>query len=287
MELSSVMDVYALLFGLILGSFANVCIHRIPLGKSIANPPSSCPQCGQRIRFYDNIPLLSYALLRGRCRHCRHPISWTYPLVECLFGLLSLALFIRYGLTFQYVLFLLFAGTLVVISFIDLRHQIIPDVLSLPGVAAGLAVSALSHRAMSGRMPGAVTAFRRTFLPAGASHFVLGQITWLDSILGVLAGAGGLLLVAVVFERLTGKEGMGGGDVKLLAMIGAWMGWQSILPVILMSSLAGAAVGSFYLLASGKGLRMRIPFGPFLSLGALIHFFFGPIIIRWYLRLLA
>jgi leader peptidase (prepilin peptidase) / N-methyltransferase len=286
MELGSVMGVYAFLLGLALGSFANVCIYRIPLGRSIASPPSSCPRCGRRIRFYDNIPLLSYALLGGRCRHCRHPIGWTYPLVECLFGLLSLALFIRYGWTFQYALFFLFAGALFVISFIDLRHQIIPDVLSIPGAAAGLAVSAFSHWAMSGRGPVGVTGLSRAFSTPGSSHFALGQITWLDSVVGVLAGGGGLLLVAFVFERLTGKEGMGRGDIKLLAMIGAWMGWQCILPVILISSLAGAAAGSVYLLAWGKGLRARIPFGPFLSLGALIHFFFGPVIIRWYLNLL-
>jgi len=207
--------------------------------------------------------------------------------VECLFGLLSLALFIRYGWTLQYPLFLVFTGTLVIISFIDVRHQIIPDVLSIPGVAAGVAVSALSHWAFARPGSGAAMAFGTAILPGGVSHFVLGRITWFDSLLGVLAGGGGLLLVAVLFERVTGKEGLGGGDVKLLAMIGAWMGWQCILPVILMSSLAGAVVGSAYLLASGKGLRMRIPFGPFLSLGALAHFFFGQVIIRWYLRLLA
>jgi len=257
MEISSVMVVYSALFGLALGSFMNVCIYRIPLKKSIVSPPSSCPNCGERIRFYDNIPLISYLLLLGKCRHCSNPLAWHYPLVEALTGLLSVALFIRYGLSYQYFLYLLFTSVLVTISFIDLHHKIIPDVLSLSGIVVGLAAS---------------------FMP--------GTISWLDSLIGIIAGGGSLFLVAFVYERITGREGMGGGDIKLLAMIGAWLGWRQLYLVVLISSLVGAIVGIAFLLMAGKGFRVRIPFGPFLSLGAMVCLFFGSELMNWYSQLL-
>jgi len=180
-----------------------------------------------------------------------------YPAVELLVGLMSLALFIRYGLSYQYFLFLLFAATLITVSFIDLQHKIIPDVLSLPGIVTGFSVS-----------------------------FFLGHVTWLDSLIGIISGGGALFLVGFVYKLLTGREGMGGGDVKLLAMIGAWMGWMSLPFIVLISSLTGAVIGLAVILLSGKGLRVRIPFGPFLSLGALLYFFFGTELTTWYFRLL-
>ena len=257
MDFNSLIALYSLLVGLALGSFMNVCIYRIPLEKSIIRPSSSCPNCGKKIRFYDNIPLISYLLLFGRCRHCHHPISWRYPVIEAITGLLSLALFIRYGLSFQYLLFLLFAATLVTVSFIDLDHQIIPDVLSIPGIIAGLAAA-----------------------------FVPGNVSWFESVIGIIGGGGALFFVGLIYEKLTGKQGMGGGDVKLLAMIGAWMGWRSLPFVLLISSLTGAIIGSVFLLAAGKGYRVKIPFGPFLSLGALSYIFFGPQLTNWYIGLL-
>jgi len=177
-----VMVLFSFLLGLSFGSFMNVCIYRIPLKKSIISPPSTCPHCGERIKFYDNIPLLSYLFLAGRCRRCNNPVSWRYPIVEGLTGLLSLALFIRYGFSYQYILAFLFAATLVTISFIDLDHKIIPDILSLPGIVAGWGVS---------------------FLP--------GNVFWLDSLIGTVAGGGALFLVAFAYEHITGREGMGGG----------------------------------------------------------------------------
>ena len=247
---------YSVLFGLCLGSFANVCIYRIPLNKSIVHPPSSCPQCGGRIRYYDNIPVISYLFLLGRCRQCKASVSWRYPLVEILMTLLSLALFIRFGYHPQYFLFLLFAGTLLTLSFIDLDHKILPDVLTLPGIAVGWAVS---------------------FLPGG--------ISWLDSLIGLVSGGGALYLVATLYARITGREGLGGGDIKLLAMIGAWLGWISLPLIVLMSSLSGAVIGSVFILVGGKGARTQIPFGPFLSLGALSYLFFGREISIWYFGL--
>jgi leader peptidase (prepilin peptidase)/N-methyltransferase len=256
MDSGSLMVLYSILFGLALGSFMNVCIYRIPHKQSIINPPSTCPYCGWRIRFYDNIPLVSYVLLWGKCRHCRHSIPWHYPAVEAMAGLLSLSLFIRYGLSYQYFLFLLFVATLVTIAFIDLHHKIIPDVLSLPGILVGWAAS-----------------------------FVLGHISWSDSLIGMIGGGGTLFVIAFGYAHITGKEGMGGGDIKLLAMIGAWMGWRPLPLIVLISSLTGAVAGTAFLFLAGKGLRARIPFGPFLSLGALVYLFFGPELTHWYFSL--
>lgn len=256
MELGTIMTIFALVFGLILGSFLNVCIYRIPLKKSIITPPSSCPHCKEKIRFYDNVPVISYIWLLGKCRYCRHPIPFHYPIVELISGLISVALFLQYGLGYQYFLFLSFAASLVIISFIDLHHKIIPDVISLSGIFVGLAMS-----------------------------FFLDHISWMDSLIGIIAGGGSLFLVAIVFEKLTGKEGMGGGDVKLLAMIGAWMGWRALPFIILISSLTGTIIGGGSLLLARQGLRARIPFGPFLALGALIYLFFGQRLISWYFKM--
>jgi leader peptidase (prepilin peptidase) / N-methyltransferase len=250
------MCLFSVLLGLCLGSFSNVCIYRIPLNKSIVHPPSSCPKCGGRIRYYDNIPVISYLFLLGRCRQCKTSVSWRYPLVEILMALLSLALFIRFGYHPQYILFLLFTGTLVILSFIDFDHKILPDVLTLPGIAVGWAAS---------------------FLPGG--------ISWLDSLIGLVSGGGALYLVAAGYARITGREGLGGGDIKLLAMIGAWLGWISLPLIVLMSSLSGAVIGTIFILVGGKGVRTQIPFGPFLSLGALSYLFFGREISIWYFGL--
>ena len=255
--ISYIKIIFSFLLGLILGSFINVCLCRIPLKQSIIHPPSRCPQCGEKIRFYDNIPLISYIALLGKCRHCRQPISIRYPIVELLMGFLSIALFNRYHLSYQYFLFLIFSTSLVIIGLIDLRHQIIPDIISLPGILFGLAVS-----------------------------IIFSHISWYDSLIGIIGGGGVFYLVAYVFERLTGKEGMGGGDIKLLAMIGAWMGWKAVPFVILFSSLIGIIIGGGSLLLLRQGLQTKIPFGPFLALGALLYLFFGSDFVSWYFRLL-
>jgi leader peptidase (prepilin peptidase) / N-methyltransferase len=249
--------VFACLFGLALGSFLNVCIYRIPLNQSIVFPPSGCPHCGARIRFYDNLPLISYLLLLGRCRHCRQSISFQYPLVEAATAFLSVALFLKHGASLEYAFFLLFSGALIAITFIDLHHKIIPDVISLPGIVLGFAFSLLPSSPLS----------------------------WVDSLIGLVVGGGFLLLVAIAFEKATGREGMGMGDVKMLAMIGAWTGWKSLLFILLLSSLAGSLIGGAMLVLSRKGARTRIPFGPFLALGTLFYVFFGNELTQWYFRL--
>jgi leader peptidase (prepilin peptidase) / N-methyltransferase len=257
MDINSYMAVLSFLLGLVLGSFMNVCIYRIPERMSIVKPGSHCRSCSNSIKWYDNVPLLSYLILKGRCRHCGAPIGFRYPLVEGLAGALSLALFLRHGLGFIYLYMLVFSLSLVVISFIDLDHMIIPDVLSIPGIVLGLLGS-----------------------------FLVPYLSPLDSLIGIIAGGGTFYIIAYGYSLLRGKEGMGGGDIKLIAMIGAWMGWRPLPIIILISALAGALIGGIFIIASGKGARARIPFGPFLALGALTYLFYGNEIILWYIRFL-
>lgn len=248
--------VFAFLFGAAVGSFLNVCIYRLPRDKSIVFPPSACPACGSRIAPRDNIPILGWLLLGGRCRSCRCRISWQYPAVELLNGLLTLALFFKFELSPAFFILFLFCSALVVVTFIDLEHQIIPDGISLPGIVAGFAAS-----------------------------FFLPWLGWLDSLIGIVAGGGSLLVVAYGYHLLTGKEGMGGGDIKLLAMMGAFLGWKSIPFIIFSSSLVGSVVGVSLMAVRKKDSQLPIPFGPFLAFGAVLYIFFGRELIGWYLGL--
>lgn len=254
MPLNVFLPITAFIFGACIGSFLNVCIYRIPEGKSIAHPPSSCPTCGTAIRFYDNIPILSYLLLRGRCRRCRAPIPLRYPMVEALTGMAAVALVMKFDLTWAAGVYFVFVALLLVITFIDIDHQIIPDRLSLPGIPLFFGLA-----------------------------FGIPQVTWQASLLGILAGGGILYLVAVGYQLATGRDGMGGGDIKLLAMIGALIGWQGILFTIFFSSLSGTLVGLGLALPTGGSLKRRLPFGPFLAAGAIAYVFFGPELIQWYL----
>ena len=247
--------IFVFVFGLCVGSFLNVCIHRIPESKSIVSPGSMCPRCGQTIRFYDNIPLLSYLLLRGRCRNCRTSISIRYPLVELLSGALAVSVVLKYGLTPEAAAVYGFIAVLTVITFIDIDHRIIPDVISLPGIAA-------------------------FFLAAR----LVPSVTWKDSLIGILAGGGSLLLVAWIYHLVTRKEGMGGGDIKLLAMIGAMVGWKGVLFTIFVSSATGTVIGLIVMLVQRRNLKLAVPFGPFLAFGAVAYLFVGPQVIQWYLQ---
>lgn len=245
------------LLGLVWGSFSNVCIHRLPRDESLWWPPSHCPTCTAPIPWWGNIPLLSYVLLGGRCRDCRRRISPRYPLVELLTGVLFLGVYLRCGRQWSTVAYLVFVALLVPVIFIDLTHQIIPDCFSLGGTVLGFGA------ALAGLLP----------------------LSWSDSLLGILAGGGSLWLIAAGYYRLTGREGMGGGDIKLLAMIGAFLGWRSLLPVVLVSSFTGAMVGLALMAAGGRGRHFAIPFGPFLALGALVYLFWGDELVRTYLLL--
>jgi leader peptidase (prepilin peptidase)/N-methyltransferase len=250
------LNVISVLFGAMIGSFLNVCICRLPKEESIVFPGSHCPQCSKPIRWYDNIPLVSYLLLRGKCRHCHRSISMQYPLVEGITALLSLLLFITFGPSLSYVVYFSFTAALVVITMIDLHHQIIPDVISLPGIGVGLLAS-----------------------------WILPPASVVNALLGVLLGGGSLFLVATFYQWLFKREGMGGGDVKLLAMIGAFLGWKAVILTILLSSLIGSVVGIAVMIWKGRDFKYAIPFGPFLSLGAVISLFFGEDLIYWYLTL--
>lgn len=237
--------------GALIGSFLNVCIHRIPRGESIIRPRSRCPHCRAMIRFYDNLPILSFFILRGRCRQCHAPISWRYPLVEMLNTGGYLFLVLKFGLGWQLLVYALLFSALVVVTFIDLSHQIVPDRITLPGMVIGALAAA-------------------TILPAGI----------VNSLIGILLGGGLFYLVAVL-----SRGGMGGGDIKLISMIGAFLGWRDVLLTIFIAALTGSIVGLYLMIVLGKDRKYPVPFGPFLALGAVVSLCWGPEILVWYSQL--
>ncbi len=257
MLLPYLIEMFIFLMGLCIGSFLNVCIYRLPESKSIVHPRSMCPNCDTLIPFYDNIPLFSYLWLKGQCRRCKVKISMRYPMVELLGGLVALGTYLRFGLTIETLIYYVFIAALLVVTFIDLDHRIIPDVITLPGIPICFAAS-----------------------------FALPAITYKDALLGILVGGGSLFLVAWVYTILTKKEGMGGGDIKLLAMMGAIVGWQGVLFTIFVASLVGTLAGFAVMLQSRKGMKLAVPFGPFLSIGSITYIFFGTELVTWYLNLL-
>jgi leader peptidase (prepilin peptidase)/N-methyltransferase len=240
------------ILGLAVGSFLNVCIYRLPRKISIVCPPSHCPACQGRVGPWDNVPLLSFILLRGRCRHCGTPIHWRYPLVEFLGGSLFVACYLSFGLSFELVLYYAFACAMVVVAFIDLEFWIIPDEINLPFLVLGLA----------------------------GSFFT--QLRW-ASLVGVLVGGGSVVVVALLYQGLRKKEGMGAGDFKLVAMMGAFLGWKGVLLVIFLASLAGSLVGVALTLAWRRSIKEPIPFGVFLAQAGIFVLFFGNAIIEQYL----
>lgn len=248
----------AFCLGCIIGSFLNVCIYRIPEGLSIVAPPSSCPHCAHRIRWNENIPVISYLFLRGKCSSCNTHISLRYPAIEALTGVMFALVLYSFGFSHATLVYWLLCAALIVISFIDLDHQIIPDVISLPGILIGFLCS-----------------------------FFIPWISWVDSLLGIIAGGGSLFLIAWLYEKLAKREGMGGGDIKLLAMLGAFLGWKAVLPVIFLSSLCGTLIGVPIMLLQKEDSRFAIPFGPFLNFAALIYLFWGPGLVSWYLTFLS
>jgi len=248
--------ILAFIFGTVVGSFLNVCVYRIPEGQSIVVPASHCRACKKPIAFYDNIPLISFLVLKGKCRHCGSPLSVQYPLVELISGLLAAACVLKWGAGYIAAVWFLFCAALIVVTFIDLKHQIIPDVISLPGIACGVLLS-----------------------------LVLDGPGLRSSLIGAALGGGSLFLIRCVYYAVTKQEGMGLGDVKLLAMMGAFLGWKSILFIIMAASFSGALLGIAVMIIKKKNSRYAIPFGPFLSLGAVCYLFCGQEMINWYLNL--
>ena len=246
------------LLGSLIGSFLNVCIHRLPRNLSVIFPSSRCPSCNIPIRAYDNIPLLSYLLLGGRCRYCKAKISLRYPLVETLNAFLYVGVLWRFGLEWHTPVLFAFCSAMIVITFIDLDFQIIPDTITLPGIVVGLAAASL-------------------VLPDPFDR---------SSILGLRGALVGLLSGGVIFYVIAvlSRGGMGGGDIKMMAMVGSFMGWKSTLLTTFAGSLLGSCVGIFLMVVKGKGRKTKVPFGPFLAAGALISLFYGQEILSLYLR---
>jgi leader peptidase (prepilin peptidase)/N-methyltransferase len=249
------MIAFSVVLGLIVGSFLNVCIYRIPRNLSIVSPGSACPSCKEPIQPWDNIPVFSYIFLRGRCRNCGEKISARYPAVELLNGLLYAAVFLRFGPGWHLPFFFAFVSAMIVITFIDLEFQIIPDVITLPGIVIGLAAA--------------------EFLIADcfASQTMLGFV---DSLIGFLAGGAVFYLIAIL-----SRGGMGGGDVKMMAMVGAFTGWKGVFMTTLIGSVTGSLIGIGMMIFTGAGRKTKVPFGPFLALGALITLFGGEEIFGW------
>lgn len=255
MTLNLIIAVWFALLGLIVGSYLNVVIHRVPLGRSTVTPRSVCPFCGGRIRARDNIPVLSYLLLRGRCHSCSAPISPRYPLIEALTSLLFVSNLALFGVSRQAVAGTVFCCLLLVLAAIDLDHFLLPDRITLPGIVVGLAL--------------------QPWLP---------ETTWLDAVLGVLIGAGLLILLINVWYWLRGEEAMGLGDINMLAMVGAFLGWQGVLVTLFFASLSGALAGVTLMAFGRVEMKSKLPFGLFLSLGALVALFAGPALAASYLQ---
>jgi leader peptidase (prepilin peptidase)/N-methyltransferase len=241
------------LFGLCVGSFLYVCIYRLPRNLSIAHPPSRCSACGRTLSWFDNVPVVSWVVLRGRCRTCREPVSWMYPIVEVVTALTFVSGYLLYGLTPLAAVRVLFACALIVLFVTDLQHKILPNVITVPGIAVGFVCS--------------------LFLEPG----------WRDSLIGIVAGGGTLFAIAETYYRVRGQEGLGMGDVKLLGMIGAFLGWKLVLLTLVLASFAGSLAGGA-LLISGRGdMKYALPFGTFLAVGALVAAIWGTPVVDWYL----
>lgn len=242
----------ALLMGLCIGSFLNVVIYRLPLGQSLVSPRSRCTKCGYELRWYDNLPVLSWAFLGGRCRQCRAPISAQYPIVEIITALLFVLVVSLTPVGPLLVSRLILVAILVALFGIDLEHQILPNVITLPGIAIGLMFSLIAS-------PG-----------------------WKDALVGAALGAAVLYGIAAAYYAVRREEGMGMGDVKMLAMIGAFLGWQGVLVTLVLSSFSGAAIGLALIAAQRGGMKLALPFGTFLAAGAVAAMLAGDPLITWY-----
>ena len=269
----------AFLFGLVIGSFLNVCILRIPADKSIVLPASSCTKCGKAIAPYDNIPVLSWIFLGGKCRNCKTKISAMYPAVEFLTGLLFLACYFIFGPTVEALKWAVFAALLVVLTITDLRERILPDEVNFFGLGAGLLFS-LFTKSLDGTSQWLAGRWFDFPPPQMALSFA-------DAALGAVAGSGLLWIVAEGYFRIRGREGMGLGDVKMMAAIGAFLGVKRTLMTVFAGSLLGSVIGIFLIAISKKGRDYELPFGTFLGMAALLVVFFGTPALHWYESLLA
>ncbi|WP_031387920.1 prepilin peptidase [Desulfonatronum thiodismutans] len=255
--LISFFPLIALALGLVLGSFYNVCIHRYLTGESIVLPASHCPRCRNALSWWENIPLISFILLRGRCRACKESISWRYPIVEAVSGVWALLLAVQFGLGWEWLLYMIVGGLLIIMSFIDFQEFILPDVFTFPGAMLAFAGTAL-----------------------------LTNMPWVDSLLGAVIGAGAFWLLQKGYYLLRGVEGLGTGDIKLMLMLGALVGWQGLPMMIFLAAFTALAASLGYMAKNAhQGMQTRIPFGPFLSLGAMLQILYGPVLMQLLLPL--
>lgn len=258
-----------ILLGIVVGSFLNVCIYRLPRNISIVKPRSACPKCKTPIKPWENIPIISYIFLMGRCRACGERISIQYPAVELTNGIFYLFIFQNFGIGWHLPVFFAFASAMIVITLIDLEFQIIPDTITLPGIVIGLLGASF------------ILPDPFIYLTVNIQSPTLNTmeiVGFKNSLLGLFFGGGLFYLIA-----LLSRGGMGGGDIKMMAMVGAFMGWKAVLLTTFAASLTGSIVGIFLMIFKGKGRKTKVPFGPFLALGSLITLFFGGEILRWYL----
>ena len=266
-------------FGAIIGSFLNVVVHRLPLEESIVFPNSRCPSCGAAIAFYDNVPVVSYIVLRAKCRHCKAGISFRYPAVELLTAALFVAVAWHDGLSAALPFDLVFASALLTLVFIDAEHMILPNVITYPGIVfAVVARIAIPHLSGTPHFDD---------LPSLSQGALAGMPLWVTSLVGALIGAllggGSLWLMGWTWEKLRGIEAMGLGDVKMMFMVGAYLGWRLTILTIFIGVFSGSIIGIFLMVRSGqRNMQMLLPFGVFLGLGAIAALLFGAPLVEWY-----
>jgi leader peptidase (prepilin peptidase)/N-methyltransferase len=269
------------LFGLVIGSFLNVCIYRIPLGKSIVFPGSSCPHCSTPIRFYDNVPVLSFLLLRGKCRSCKKPISMQYPLVELLSGLAFYSCARVWHFASPTYVNSLFLSIVIILIFTDYNHRILPNKLTLPGAVMGILLSPFQ----TPEFYKDVFSLPLNLISLLGFENAPSLLPFVGSVLGVIMGGGPLLVVALVYEMIRGRQGLGMGDIKMMAMVGAFIGWQLALLTIFAGSLIGTLVGVFLICNRKMNLQGKLAFGVFLGAGSALSLFYGLTFLHWYSRI--
>ncbi len=267
---------FAVVLGLVFGSFLNVCIFRLPLEMSIVSPRSRCPKCKRPISWYENIPVLSYVFLRGRCRGCNERISIRYPFVEALTGIVSMLLYFKFGFGSEWLIFLALSAALIVLAFIDIDHRMLPDPITLNGIWVGILANV--YLAQSNPL------VSRLLRIAGVETVNPRLAALIASVLGALVGGSLLWVVGEVYLRLRGVEGMGLGDVKMMAMVGAFLGAPLALLTIMIGSLLGSVIGLAFILLAGKTRDYELPFGTFLSFAGLVSVLYGDDLIRWYVE---
>jgi len=269
---------FIVLIGLAVGSFLNVCISRIPLEESVVSPRSRCPQCKKPISNRDNIPILSYLLLGGRCRNCKQKISVRYPLIEALTGIVSALIYLKFDIGIEWLVYFLFSAALIALAFIDADHRILPDVITLNGLWVGLAISVFLW------LPGPLMA--RLIQSVGVDNPGPRLVSIVSSLIGAAVGGGLLWFVREAYFRFRGVEGMGFGDVKMMAMVGAFIGTALTLFTILIGSILGSIIGITLMRFAGKDREYELPFGTFLSFAAIVAVLYGNELIGLYLRML-